>query len=129
LIAAADFSRESVRAEVAAQFERYESALRAHDVARLDEFFLARPDTVRYGVAEQQYGCAAIRAWRLSAAPVHPQRQLLQLVIVSYGGDCASVSAELRDPAHSGVLRQSQVWVRTAAGWKIAAAHVSLNAG
>jgi hypothetical protein len=128
LIEAADFNRRQVRDEVAAQFELYETALRANDVASLDAFFLARDDTVRYGLAEQHYGSGAIALWRAGAPPVHPGRELLKLLIVCYGADCASVNAEFREPQRSGTLRQSQVWVRTAQGWRIGAAHVSLNA-
>jgi hypothetical protein len=36
------------------------------------------------------------------------------------------VSAEFTDPASAQLGRQTQTWVRTEAGWKIAVAHVSL---
>lgn len=128
MIEAADLNHRQVREEVALQFELYETALRANDVATLNDFFLARDDTVRYGLAEQHYGSVAIARWRAGAPPVQPGRELLRLLIVCYGKDCASVNAEFREPERSGRLRQSQIWVRTAQGWKIGAAHVSLNA-
>ena len=52
----------AVVAEVAAVFARYEAALVGNDVATLDAFFLDRPTTIRYGIAENLYGSADIAA-------------------------------------------------------------------
>jgi ketosteroid isomerase-like protein len=116
-----------VEREVRAAFEQYERALVRHDIEVLNSFFLASADAVRFGLAEQQYGIEAIAAWRRGAAAVHPQRRLLRTVVTSYGDDVACVSAEFTDPATSALGRQTQTWVRTASGWKIAVAHVSLS--
>jgi hypothetical protein len=116
----------AVVCEVRSAFERYEQALVRHDVEALNGFFLNSAHSVRYGIGEQHYGFAAIAAGRRSALPVHPQRRLLRTVVTSYGDDIACVSAEFTDPATAGVGRQTQTWVRTGEGWKIAVAHVSV---
>jgi ketosteroid isomerase-like protein len=116
-------------AEVRRAFDRYEQALVRHDVEALNDFFVASPHSVRYGIAEQHYGFDEIAAGRRRALPVHPQRRLLRTVVTSYGDDVACVSAEFADPATAGTGRQTQTWVRTAAGWKIAVAHVSVVPG
>jgi ketosteroid isomerase-like protein len=113
--------------EVRAAFERYEQALMRHDVEALNGFFLPSEYSIRYGLAEQNYGIEAIAAGRRAANPVHPQRRLLRTVVTSYGADVACVSAEFTDPAVAARGRQTQTWVRTGEGWKIAVAHVSLS--
>jgi Protein of unknown function (DUF3225) len=118
--------RAAVIREVRSAFERYEQALIRHDVETLIHFFLDSEHSVRFGLAEQQYGFAAIAAARRLAAPVHPQRRLLLTVVNSFGNDVACVSAEFTDPTMTGVGRQTQTWVRTSEGWKIAVAHVSV---
>jgi hypothetical protein len=52
------------RAEVEALFRDYERALVSNDVAALDRFFRDGAGTIRYGVGENLYGIAAIRAFR-----------------------------------------------------------------
>jgi hypothetical protein len=119
--------RAAVLSEVRSAFEQYERALVRHDVEALNGFFLNSADSVRYGIGEQHYGFESIAAGRRRALPVHPQRQLLRTVVTSYGDDIACVSAEFTDPATVGVGRQTQTWVRTREGWKIAVAHVSIS--
>lgn len=115
-------------AEVTAAFHAYEAALLRHDAAVLDAMFLHSPRTVRYGVAEVQYGIDAVRAFRATQAPF--DRRLSQTVITAYGRDVA-VAATLfhRDDSPGRTGRQMQTWVRTEAGWKVAAAHVSMMDG
>ena len=110
-----------------AAFEQYEQALVRHDIEALNGFFLASGDSVRFGLADQQYGIDAIAAWRRTAAAVHPLRRLLRAVVTLCSDDVACVSAEFTDPDTPALGRQTQTWVRTAAGWKIAVAHVSLS--
>lgn len=121
------FNRAAVITAVRAAFERYEDALLRNDVTALNGFFLTSENTVRYGLAEQNYGIEAIAAYRHGAPAVHPQRTLLRTVINSFGEDLACVSAEFSDPASPLLGRQTQTWVRTSAGWRIALAHVSLS--
>jgi hypothetical protein len=118
--------RPDLVAEVRAVFERYEQALRTHDIEALNGFFVRSPDTVRFGLAEQNYGYEAIVAYRHGASRVHPERQLQHTVISTFGENVACVSTEFTDPATQ-TGRQTQTWVRTSTGWKILAAHVSAS--
>jgi ketosteroid isomerase-like protein len=117
----------AVLREVRAAFEQYEQALIGHDVEALNGFFLNSAHAIRYGLAEQNYGIDAIAAYRASCLPVHPGRRLLRVEVASFGRDVACVSAEFTDPASAQLGRQTQTWVRTDDGWKIAVAHVSLS--
>lgn len=115
-----------VKAEVAALFAEYERALVENDVAAVDRFFLDAPATVRYGIAENLYGYDEIAAWRATAAQV-PARVLERTVISTFGRDVAVVSTLFRRAEAPGkVGRQTQTWVRTPDGWRVAAAHVSV---
>ena len=120
-------NRPEVLAEVTAVFARYEAALVSNDVAVLDELFLESTETIRYGIAENLYGIAAIRAFRTARPAQGLERTLEETVITSYGNDMA-IAATLfrRDGAPGRIGRQMQTWIRTAAGWKVAAAHVSI---
>jgi hypothetical protein len=118
----------NVVADVRCAFEHYEQALREHNIERLNDFFLPSADTVRFGISEQNYGIDAIRTYRRASAAVHPQRRLQHTVILALSDEIACVSTEFTDPVNVGVGRQSQTWVRTGEGWKIAMAHVSLPA-
>ena len=53
-------------AELTAIFEAYEKALLENDADTLDAMFLTSEKTVRYGVAEVQYGIEEVRACLLS---------------------------------------------------------------
>ncbi|MEO5805251.1 oxalurate catabolism protein HpxZ [Devosia sp.] len=115
----------AIIAEVLDVFERYEAALLANDSATLDAMFLHRDFTVRYGVNDNQYGIEQIRAFRVVQRPF--TRRLDQLVIASYGGDCATASTLFyRDDFPGQIGRQMQTWIRTDTGWRVAAAHVSM---
>ncbi|HEV7822996.1 MAG TPA: oxalurate catabolism protein HpxZ [Burkholderiales bacterium] len=115
-----------VVAEVAAAFERYEQALVTNDVAVLDELFWKSPLTLRYGATENLYGHDEIAAFRGARSPAGLARTLLKLVITTYGTDFATANCEFERGGRHG--RQSHSWIRTDAGWRIAAAHVSLLA-
>ena len=120
------FNLAEVMAEVRAAFDLYEAALRRHDSGALNDFFVQRADTARFGLAEHNYGADEIAAWRRASAPVPAARRLLKVLIVTFGRDAASASAEFTDGGSATLVgRQSQLWIRTPAGWKIAAAHVS----
>jgi len=117
-----------VLAEVWAVFERYEDALVNNRIEVLDELFWDSPHTLRYGVGENLHGIDAIRAFRLARPAAGLARTLQNTVITSYGRDVASASTEFRREGSDRVGRQSQTWVRFAAGWRVVAAHVSLLA-
>lgn len=112
-------------AEVSAIFHAYEKALLENDSATLDAMFLHAPETVRYGVSEIQYGIDEVRAFRAVQQPF--ERTLSRTLITTYGPDTAIASTLFHRPDFPGqVGRQMQTWVRTAQGWKVAAAHVSM---
>ena len=116
-----------VLAEVTAQFERYEKALVANDVAVLDALFRDDARTLRYGIGENLYGYGAITAFRAARSPVGLMRRTARTVITTYGRDTAVASTLFyRDTMPGRVGRQMQTWVRFPEGWKIVAAHVSI---
>lgn len=116
------------RAEVAAIFHVYEAALLRNDNALLATMFLDHAETVRYGLNDVQHGYDEVLAFR--ATQVAFDRSLDRTIITSYGPDCATASTLFhRDDTPGKVGRQTQVWVRTETGWKIAAAHVSMMDG
>ena len=115
-----------VVAQVRAAFDRYERALTTNDTAVLDELFWDSPRTIRYGINENLYGIEEIRAFRSAREPVDLMRDLARTEIHTYGRDYATASTlyRRRDSGRTG--RQMQTWLRTPAGWRIVAAHVSL---
>ena len=116
-----------VVAEVTAEFERYEKALVANDVATLDAIFRKDPRTIRYGGGETLYGYAEIAAFRAARSPAGLARTLAKTVITAYGGDHAVASTLYYRPTMPGkVGRQMQTWVRFPEGWRVVAAHVSV---
>jgi hypothetical protein len=122
-----DVDLPEVLAEVTTQFERYEKALVANDVAVLDELFRQDDRTLRYGIGENLYGYGAITAFRAARSPMGLMRRTDKTVITTYGRDAAVASTLFyRDSAPGRVGRQMQTWVRFPQGWKIVAAHVSI---
>jgi hypothetical protein len=114
-----------VVAEVEAVFARYEDALVNNRIDVLDELFWPSPATVRYGVGENLVGIDAIRAFRAARPSAGLARTLAATVITTFGRDFATAMTEFRRVGNDRVGRQSQTWVRFAAGWRVVAAHVS----
>jgi hypothetical protein len=115
-------------AEVTAAFARYEDALVHNKVDVLDELFWDSPHTLRYGATENLYGYAAIQAFRAGRPSAGLMRELTRTVITTYGRDYATANTEFRRAGSEAIGRQSQTWLRTPAGWRVVAAHVSLLA-
>jgi hypothetical protein len=115
-----------VVAEVEHAFNRYEKALNENDLAVLNELFWDSPHTLRYGINEQLYGYEAIRGFRSGRPAIDLRRTLLKVVITAYGRDFATASCEYRRLETGRIGRQMQTWMRTAEGWRVVAAHVSL---
>lgn len=114
-------------AEVTAVFHRYEAALLRNDTVLLDQMFLPSDRTVRYGVAEVQYGIDEVRRFRATQAPF--DRTLSRTQITTFGSDVAVASTLFHRADFPGQIgRQMQTWIRTDTGWLIAAAHVSMMA-
>lgn len=112
-------------AEITEVFHAYEKALLEHDADKLDAMFLHSDRTIRYGVAEIQYGIDEVRAFRAGQNPF--ARTLSRTAITTYGRDLAIASTLFHRPDAPGqVGRQMQTWIRTGSGWRVAAAHVSM---
>ncbi len=121
-----EINRPEILAEVTEAFRRYEKALMANDVATLNELFWNSPHTIRYGLAEQAYGHAAIAGVRAARDPKDIARTLNRVVITSYGTEFATASCEYRRNSSGKFGRQMQTWARMADGWHVVAAHVTL---
>ena len=119
-----EINNPEIVAEVNAVFAQYERALVSNDVAVLGELFWKSPTTVRYGAGENLYGYDEIEAFRHARSPVGLERTLRRTVITTYGRDFATANCEFVRANRIG--RQSQTWMRTAQGWRVVSAHVSL---
>lgn len=113
-------------AAVTQAFEAYEKALIDNDLSVLDEYFWDSEFTVRFGVAENLYGAAAIQVYRRQCQPVGTGRTLQKTVVTTFGDSFATVSTQFRDGETDDLGRQMQTWVRFPDGWKVVAAHVSI---
>lgn len=113
--------------EVRAAFARYERALVGNDVQALDTLFWRDFRTIRFGSTENLYGYDEIAAFRAARDPHGLARTLSRTVITTYGRDLATAMTLFERPSTSGKIgRQSQTWLRTADGWRVVAAHVSM---
>ena len=121
-----DFDDAEIGREVALAFADYERSLMAYDVQALDGHFWQDERAVRFGVAETLYGHAAIARYRRTRTSV-PARQLHHTEVLVLGANAAVVNTEFRYPGDPRLGRQSQVWARTVAGWRVVAAHVSFQ--
>jgi hypothetical protein len=115
-----------VLAEVRAAFERYERALVSNDIGVLDELFWPDPRVQRFGIGENLYGIEAIREFRQGRPAAGLARRLERTEIHTFGRDVAVANTEFYRDDRRRCGRQSQTWVRLAAGWRIVSAHVSV---
>jgi len=111
--------------EVAAAYTAYEVALSRGDVAAMDSWFADDVRTVRFGVAEEQWGAEEVRRWRSIAPQVPAGRRLGETKIDLWTANLAVVTTLFRYPGSVRVGRQSQTWLLTDVGWRIIHAHVS----
>ena len=123
-----DINLPDVVAEVSAVFEQYEQALVNNNVEVLDTLFHNSPLTLRYGATENLYSYEAIRAFRAGRSSQGLARERMNIVITTYGRDFATANTEFKRVGSEHTGRQSQTWMRTAEGWRVVAAHVSLMA-
>ncbi|MFT4266778.1 MAG: oxalurate catabolism protein HpxZ [Xenophilus sp.] len=128
MIDTADVNLPEVVAEVQAAFVLYEDALVHNRIEILDALFWDSPHTLRYGATENLYGHEAIAAFRAARPSQGLMRDLLRVEITTYGRDFATAHCEFRREGSTRTGRQSQTWMRTAQGWRVVAAHVSLMA-
>lgn len=120
-----EVNRPEVLAEVNAAFADYEQALVDNDVAAIVGWFWPSEQTVRFGIADHQYGIDEQRRWRAAQSPLPPGRRLSDVVTTTFGTDFAVVTCRFDYPGGTVSGRQSQTWVRGPAGWRIVSAHVS----
>lgn len=117
-----------VVAQVRAAFHEYEDALVHNRVDVLNRIFWADAATIRYGVGESLYGYEAIAGFRAARSPIGLGRTLSRTVITTYGRDFATANTLFERVSTAGTTgRQSQTWVRMPEGWRVVAAHVSLQ--
>lgn len=121
-----EINRPEILAQVQSVFARYEDALIHNRIEVLDELFWDSPLTIRYGAAENLLGIEQIRAFRNARPATGLARTLANTVITTYGTDFATAMTEFHRDDPNKVGRQSQTWVRTPAGWRVVAAHVSV---
>jgi len=112
-------------AELKETFERYNQAIESGDSTALNGFFWNSELTVRFGPREHLFGYDEISNFRTGVWKPGAPRVVDRLAVTTFGRDFGTTNALFRD-ASGQVTRQSQVWVRTQDGWRIAAAHVSL---
>ncbi len=116
-----------VLAEVTAIFASYEKALVDNDIETLNRLFLESPHTLRYGPRENLHGHAEIAKFRRERGPVDQRHAVRYTSVVTFGRDFAVTHKEFVPLKGTRVGRQSQTWIRTPEGWRIASAHVSFE--
>lgn len=118
----------SVVAEVTELYLKYEEALGNNNLEVMDSLFWDAPEVVRFGLAENLYGGDEVRNFRQNRSNPKIEREILNLKVVTFGKDAATVTLEFRRNINSVERfgRQSQTWYRFTEGWKVVSAHVSL---
>lgn len=120
-----DINLPDALAELTSAFEAYERALIGNDIEGLNKLFWDSPLTMRYGVKELLYSHAEIARFRRERGPIDQRRTLRNTRITTFGRDFGTANTEYVPHGSDRIGRQSQTWVRTPDGWKIASAHVS----
>ncbi|MEH2463894.1 oxalurate catabolism protein HpxZ [Nostoc sp.] len=118
----------TVVTEVSDLYLKYEEALCNNNLEMMDRLFWDAAEVVRFGITENLYGGDEIRNFRQNRPSPKIEREILNLKVVTFGKDAATVTLEFRRII-SGVERfgrQSQTWYRFTEGWKVVSAHVSL---
>ena len=115
-----------ILAEVSAAHVRYEQALSENNIDVLDELFWENSMTLRYGIGENLYGHEQISIFRRKRETSDLDREILKLIITTFGRDFATTNLEFKRLKSNQIGRQSQTWLRTEKGWRIVSAHVSL---
>ena len=122
-----EIDKPEVVAELRAAFMAYEAALMANDTATLDALFWDHPAVIRYGADGVAKGKEAISAFRRGRDTADLARRLTDIVITTYGDDFATAFCQYERTGSKRRGKQSQTWLKTADGWRIVAAHVSLE--
>lgn len=120
-------TRQRVEAEIREAFDGYETALQTNDVAALSAYFWEDPRAVRLGPDGGLYGHAQIAAFRKARDVSDIARELRETRILALSEDIGVATTEYTRLNSGRRGAQSQTWIRTPDGWRIAAAHVSLQ--
>ncbi|WP_110182103.1 AtzH-like domain-containing protein [Nocardioides solisilvae] len=107
-------------------FREYERALMADDVEALDRLFAPGPTTLRGDAEGLLVGHDAIAEFRGSRGGA-PRRRIVQTHVQVVDDDHALVVA-VTELERGGRGQQTQLWARSATGWAVTAAHVSVPA-
>lgn len=105
-----------------AAFWDYERALLTADVPSLERWFLAEPATLRSEDGATLVGADHIAQLRRERSGPGARR-IERLHVRTLAMDTVLVVAEVTRP-DGGVGAQTQIWLRTAEGWRVRAAHV-----
>jgi hypothetical protein len=111
--------------EVKVAFLRYQRAVDTNDVETMNTLFWNSPFTVRFAPNGTLVGHQAIAGYRQTRTTTPGERKLQNVIITTFGRDFAATNTESTKIGKHTVSRQSQTWIRTPQGWRIAAAHVS----
>jgi len=120
--------RDQVAAAIRVAFDCYETALMENDVDTLVGLFWQDARTIRLVAGGGAYGINEIADFRNARDVSDIARELLRVEIVVLSPDIGVATAEYRRLGSGRYGAQSQVWMLTADGWRIASAHVSLSA-
>ena len=120
--------------EVVAEFTpvylEYQKAVDTNDFETMNKLFWNSPQTVRFGPVGTLIGYDKISSYRRERlGHVSAERALRKTVITTFGRDFAATNTETLKAGSTVVGRQSQSWIRTDEGWRIASAHVSDQPG
>lgn len=118
----------TVVTEVTDLYLKYEEALGNNNLEVMDSLFWDAPEVVRFGITENLYGGEEVRNFRQNRPNPKIEREILNLKVVTFGKDAATVTLEFRRNINAVERfgRQSQTWYRFTEGWKVVSAHVSL---
>ena len=108
--------------EVREVFARYETALLANDLAELDALFAPGSEPLRADANAVLTSHEEISAFRRRGRA--SAREITALHVIPHGPGVVTALAETLQPDGTRGL-QTQVWEKSAAGWRIRVAHVS----
>lgn len=107
-------------------FGRYEKALLARDVDTIVGLFDEAMH--RFGIDDEQSDRDSLRRWWADGPGVSPGRVLHGTRVAAITADVVVTTTRFADGDGPASGRQTQVWARRPAGWRIVEAHVSHDA-
>ncbi|MGY6500644.1 MAG: AtzH-like domain-containing protein [Acidimicrobiales bacterium] len=123
-----DITTRQVEESVARAMADYDDALSAGDLDRVDGWFWPTEGASRLGESGSIHGAAAIAdARRGGAAPSSPRSEVTTRIVALTAETAVSILEYVR-PETGRRGRRTQVWLLTPDGWRIAHAHLSLEA-